>query len=60
MKRVKRVITEEQESAPCSICKRRTVWFCSDCMIDTGEAVAVCPNGHCRDEHEKKSRCTPL
>jgi hypothetical protein len=33
-------------------CGRKTQWACSDCHIDTGKTVWVCPITSCRQEHE--------
>jgi hypothetical protein len=37
----------------CTICNHTTVLACSDCKIDTGTTVYVCPHPECRRAHER-------
>lgn len=37
----------------CSVCRRGTIWACSDCQMDLRTTVHVCQSQECRDAHEK-------
>jgi hypothetical protein len=45
--------TERPGIGPCSVCGRDTVMCCSDCAIERGATVYVCPRFDCMDKHEK-------
>jgi hypothetical protein len=36
----------------CHVCGSQTLYACSDCRIDFGVTIYVCPK--CRDQHEQK------
>lgn len=38
----------------CHVCGKQTLIACSDCRLNFGAVVYVCPTTACRDAHESK------
>ena len=45
--------SDKANAGPCCCCGKLTEWACSDCAIEGGITVYVCPSPTCRDKHER-------
>lgn len=51
---------EREKGNPCTHCAARTVYLCSDCMIEKRQMVYICLKTPCYEAHQKANPEHPV